>query len=64
MLFRSGTAPLGSLALGQLAHLIGVPNTFLLAGAVCLMAGVVFYLRLDTWRQNIRSSAALRGIIP
>ena len=59
-----GTAPLGSLALGQLAHLIGVPNTFLLAGAVCLLAGVVFYLRLDTWRQNISASAALRGIIP
>ena len=59
-----GTAPLGCLALGQLAHIIGAPNTFLLAGAVCLMAGVVFYLRLDTWRRNISASPALRGIIP
>ncbi len=59
-----GAAPLGSLALGQLAQVIGAPTTFLLAGGICLIAGIVFYGRLKTWRQNISTSPALRGIIP
>jgi MFS family permease len=59
-----GTAPLGNLALGQLAQLIGAPSTFFLAGSCCVIGGVVFTSRLKTWRRNIRDTAALRGIIP
>lgn len=59
-----GTAPIGSLALGQLAQLIGTPTTFLLGGACCFVVGLIFLLRLKTWRQNIGASPALRGIIP
>ena len=59
-----GTAPIGSLLLGQLAHVIGVPATFLAAGACCLVAGIIFFTRLETWRQNISASQALHGIIP
>ena len=59
-----GTAPLGNLALGQLAQLIGTPTTFLLSGCCCVIGGVVFLSRLDTWRRNIGATPALRGIIP
>jgi MFS family permease len=59
-----GTAPIGSLALGQVAHLIGAPMTFLIAGGCCVLTGIVFYSRLDTWRQSISASPALHGIIP
>jgi MFS family permease len=59
-----GTAPVGSLVLGQVAHIIGVPATFLAAGACCLVAGIIFFTRLETWRQNISASQALHGIIP
>jgi MFS family permease len=59
-----GTAPIGSLVLGQIAHRIGAPTTFLLAGACCVLAGIMFYSRLETWRRNISASPALHGIIP
>ncbi len=59
-----GIAPLGNLALGHLAQNIGTPATFLIAGCCCLIGGVIFMIRLDTWRRNIGASPALRGIIP
>jgi len=59
-----GIAPLGNLALGHLAQNIGTPATFLIAGCCCLIGGVIFMIRLDTWRRNIGASKALRGIIP
>jgi hypothetical protein len=59
-----GTAPLGNLALGLLAQLIGTPATFFAAGGCCLIGGVIFMSRLETWRRNIRGAPALRGIIP
>lgn len=59
-----GTAPLGNLALGQLAQFIGTPTTFFLAGCCCLIGGAIFLSRLDTWRRNIGATPALHGIIP
>lgn len=59
-----GTAPIGSLTLGRLAHHIGAPTTFLIAGACCFVVGLIFLLRLKTWRRNISASPALHGIIP
>ena len=59
-----GTAPVGSLVLGQIAHIIGVPATFFAAGACCLVAGIIFFVRLETWRRSISASRALHGIIP
>jgi MFS family permease len=59
-----GTAPLGNLALGQLAQLIGTPATFFIAGSCCLIGGAIFLSRLNTWRRNIGATPALRGIIP
>lgn len=59
-----GTAPIGSLALGQLASAIGAPKTFFLAGACCVLAGILFLFRLKSWRQYIAGAPTLRGIIP
>lgn len=59
-----GTAPLGNLALGQVAHHIGVSTTFLLAGSCCLLAGIVFAARLPKLREKISVLPLLRGIIP
>jgi MFS family permease len=49
-----GMAPFGALLAGSLAHQLGAPLTVALGGAGCLVAGLVFALRLPGWRQGAR----------
>lgn len=46
-----GTAPFGSLLVGELADLIGIPNTLIIGGATCITGAFIFikkvpYLRI------------------
>jgi len=41
-----GTTPIGSLCGGAIAHSIGVPHTFLLAGLIMIIAAMVFKTKL------------------
>jgi predicted MFS family arabinose efflux permease len=41
-----GSPPLGALLLGFVAEQIGVPNAFMVGGAVCLIAAVISLLSL------------------
>jgi MFS family permease len=59
-----GAAPLGHLASGWLADHIGAPNTFLVNGSVCLLAGLVFAWQLPRFREALRPHYIERGIIP
>jgi MFS family permease len=63
-MFFVGMAPIGSLVGGQVANLIGVQNTFTVAGMCCVLAAVFFASRLHGMRESIRPLPALRGIIP
>jgi MFS family permease len=49
-----GMAPFGALMAGTLAHQLGAPLTVALGGSGCLMAGLIFALRLPRWRQGAR----------
>jgi MFS family permease len=59
-----GSAPLGHLASGWLAELIGASNTFLVNGVICLAAGIVFATQLQRFRNALRPIYIERGIIP
>ncbi|MBF5043902.1 MFS transporter [Aggregicoccus sp. 17bor-14] len=58
-----GTAPLGSLLAGSLAERFGAPLTIGLGGAVCLLAGLLFTLRLPHLRALVRPVYVQRGIL-
>ena len=45
-MFFIGAAPIGHLGAGWLAEAIGAPNTFLVGGAISLLAGLAFALQL------------------
>ncbi len=47
-----GMAPIGALLGGALAHKLGAPITVALGGGGCLLAGLVFALRLPQWKQG------------
>jgi MFS family permease len=59
-----GLSPLGILLAGGMSRLIGTPLTLLVGGAVCLLAGLYFALRLERLRQLVRPIYAERGILP
>lgn len=59
-----GAAPLGHLASGWLADHIGAPNTFLVNGSICLLAGLIFAWKLPQFREALRPHYIERGIIP
>jgi MFS family permease len=59
-----GSAPLGHLASGWLAELIGASHTFLINGLICLAAGIVFATQLQRFRNALRPIYIERGIIP
>ena len=61
MLAFLGTAPLGSLLAGTLAHALGTPAAVALGGAVCLVAALWFALRVPDLRRD--SAAAQRSRI-
>lgn len=47
-----GTTPIGSLCGGAIAHKIGVPHTFLLAGLIMIIAAFVFSTKLKYFNIN------------
>ena len=47
-----GTTPIGSLFGGIIAHKIGVPHTFLLAGLIMLIGSIVFSTKLKYFFKN------------
>ncbi|HWA99331.1 MAG TPA: MFS transporter, partial [Pirellulales bacterium] len=59
-----GVGPLGSLAAGFVAEQIGAGNTVRIAGAFCLVAGLVFRLRLPKLREKVRPIYRRLGILP
>lgn len=59
-----GAAPLGHLASGALAEVIGAPRTFMINGVVCFGAGLIFAWQLQRFRNALRPIYIERGIIP
>jgi MFS family permease len=51
-----GSPPLGALLLGYVADAIGVPNAFMLSGAICLLAGAISFASLK--RRGLLGSRA------
>jgi MFS family permease len=58
-----GMIPMGSLAAGALADVIGAPWTLALSGFCCIGAGLVFWTRLPLLRTHIRAHYVRLGII-
>jgi MFS family permease len=63
-MFFIGVAPLGHYLAGWLAEHIGAPLTFVVGGTISAAAGVIFALRMDTFRSQLRIAYVRRGIIP
>lgn len=59
-----GVAPLGSLAGGSIAELVGAPATVSLCGLGCLAMAGVFTLRLPALRPLLRPIYESKGILP
>jgi MFS family permease len=59
-----GMMPLGSLAAGQLAALIGPARTVAAAGALSILAGLVFATRVSALRRAVRPIYIAKGILP
>ena len=59
-----GMTPLGSLAEGALAQIIGVANTVLVGGIVCLAGALLFALSLPKLRKIVRPIYTRMGILP
>jgi MFS family permease len=61
-----GMAPIGALLSGTLAHKLGAPLTVALGGGGCILAGLIFTLRLPRWRLGAqtlyRSEEAARTV--
>jgi MFS family permease len=58
-----GMIPMGSLAAGALADVIGAPWTLALSGLCCIGAGLVFWTRLPLLRTHIRAHYVRLGIV-
>jgi len=59
-----GMAPFGSLLGGALAHRIGVPLTFAIGGAACLIGALLFATRIPSLRPMVLPIYRRKGIIP
>jgi MFS family permease len=59
-----GMAPLGSLLAGFLASHLGAQNSVRIAGGVCLCGALVFGVRLEQMREQIRPIYRRAGILP
>ena len=59
-----GMAPLGSLAGGAIATPLGAPIAIGIAGAICLVVGVWFAVRLPHVRYWVRPIYRIKGILP
>ena len=63
-MFFIGVAPIGHYTQGWLAERIGAPATFVAAGAISLVTGLVFAAQLASFRSHLRLVYVSRGIIP
>ena len=63
-MFFIGVAPLGHYVAGWLAEGIGVQRTFIVDGAIALVAASAFTLQVGTFRSHLRQVYVARGIIP
>jgi MFS family permease len=59
-----GVAPLGNLAAGALAERFGVPATFAINGAACVLVALWFWRRLPRLRSAIRPVYEKLGLLP
>jgi len=59
-----GTAPLGSLLAGGLAHSIGAPRTVIFSGVMCVAASLWFSTQLKAIRKEMRPVYERLGIVP
>ena len=58
-----GTMPFGSLMAGGLASYLGAPHTVLISSGFCILASLVFGLKLPRFRSITRPIYVARGII-
>jgi MFS family permease len=58
-----GMVPMGSLAAGVVADLIGAPLTLALSGAGCIGAGLILRAQLPLLRAHIRAHYVRLGIV-
>jgi MFS family permease len=63
MMAFMGLAPFGSMAAGALANVIGVGNTVTISGVVCIVIAVIFRMRLQVIREDVRPIYVERGIL-
>ena len=59
-----GTAPIGHFGGGWLAEHIGAPMTFMVGGAIAVVAGIAFAAQMPAFRAHLRPVYVTRGIIP
>ncbi len=57
-----GIAPFGSLLAGSLAHAIGVPNTFIINGIICILMTFIALKQLPKLKQIVRPIYVKKGI--
>ncbi len=58
-----GTAPFGSLMAGELANVLGAPNTLIIGGALCITGAIIFAKKLPALKKIIRPIYVKLGII-
>jgi MFS family permease len=58
-----GTAPFGSLMAGELANVLGAPNTLIIGGAFCISGAIIFAKKLPDLKKMIRPIYIKLGII-
>jgi hypothetical protein len=58
-----GMAPFGSLLAGSLASRIGVPNTLIIGGSICLIGSALFTNKLSALREMVRPIYTRMGIL-
>ena len=58
-----GMAPFGSLLAGSLADLVGAPDTVMIGGFACILASLLFALKLPSLRVIARPIYVSRGIL-
>jgi MFS family permease len=59
-----GMTPFGSILGGALAHVIDVPTTFLIGGAICVAGAILFATKIRVLRPMVLPIYARKGIIP
>jgi MFS family permease len=58
-----GTAPFGSLMAGELANVLGAPNTLIIGGTLCIAGAIFFAKKLPALKEMIRPIYVKLGII-